>query len=374
MLHLPERLPFDPPDPRKLPAPPGEIFRRRRRVQTLLAQCHGLDRDRFSEVLQEIMLHGVEALPDLRAAIAGSDPQAAVLARALVRALVPDEIGAQLATGLRQADPHFPVELGALLISRLSDPELPVERALAEIDALAQRAARHIAASLGTPLTNEFLTAKALDVLFRLGEFWKTEGFRGNVDDYYDPRNSWLNHVLERKTGLPITLSILYIALCRRLGLHAEGVGMPWHFIVRVEVATQGAHGYLFIDPFHGARPLDLDDCRQLVESGGRKFDPEEHLQAVGAAEILARMCNNLLAVFDHHKQPVEAERVATVMLRLNPQDPVPRMIRAERRLRRGEHRKAREDLRIVLQLAPHGPIAVAADKMLQRIEYDHPF
>lgn len=374
MRQSPERLAFDPPDPRTLPAPVGELFRRNRRVQNLLQRCRHLDRDRFSEVLQEILLHGVSALPELREACAGADEEAARLARSLVRALAPEEIGAQLAAGLLQADARYPVELGALLLARLKDPDLSILEQLRRIDALAVKAAKHVAESLGAPRLDKLVESRPLDVLFRLGEFWKEEGFRGNTEDYYDALNCWLPDALERKTGLPITLSILYLALCRRLGLKAEGVGMPWHFIVRVEVMSKEGQGYLFLDPFHGARPLDLDDCRQLVESGGGQFDPQEHLQAAGAPEILARMCNNLLCVFDHKQQTVDSERVATVMMHLSPRDPVPHMIRAERRMRRGEHRMAREDLLAILRLAPDSPIAAAAEKMLRRIEYEHPF
>ncbi|MCW8129875.1 MAG: transglutaminase family protein [Planctomycetota bacterium] len=365
---------FDPPDPRLLPAPPGELFRRQRRVQSLLARCRSLDRERFAEVLTEIMLQGTGALPELRAASSDADPDAASLARAMVRALVPDEIGQMLATGLLQTEDAYPVELAAGLLARLDEPDLSVQRLMESFDALGAKAARMIGEDLKTALTKEYLATHTLDVLFRLGEFWKGEGFRGNTDDYYDAKNSWIQHALESRVGLPITLSVIYVALCRRLGLKAEGVGLPWHFIVRVEVRTRDAHGYLFIDPYHGARPLDIDDCRKLVESHGQRFEPEEHLRPVQTREVLVRMCNNLLSVYDHQKKHGEGERVATVLVHLNPHDPAPRVIRAERRLRRGDFRQAREDLQAALACSASGPVAHYAAKMLRQIEYDHPF
>ncbi|MBI3828059.1 MAG: transglutaminase family protein [Planctomycetes bacterium] len=371
---LPGKLPHDPPDPRRLPAPEGETFRRRRRIQSLLSSAQNLDRDRFAEVLTEIMIHGTDALPELRAASAQPDRDAASLARAMVRALVPDEIGKVLAAGLLQVEDAYPVELAAALLARLDDPDLAVGNVMEAMDALANRARRMISSDMQKPLTPELLATQTLDVLFRLGEFWKAEGFRGNTEDYYDAKNSWIQEVLERRVGLPITLSVVYVALCRRLGIKAEGVGLPWHFIVRVEVATKDAQGYLFIDPFHSARPLDVDDCRKLVESHGQRFDPEEHLRPVHTREVLVRMCNNLLAVYDHLKKHGEGERVATVMVHLSPHDAAPRVIRAERRLRRGEFKQAREDLQAALACAPRGQIAQYAAKMLRQIEYDHPF
>jgi len=374
MLQPLGRFSFQPPDPRKLPAPEGEQFRRCRRIPALLAQCQGLDRERYAEVLREIMLHGVAALPDLRAASRETNSESAALARSMVRLLVPDEVGAALAKGLARAEQAYPVELGACILSRLAEPDLDPNRVLGEIDKLAATARTFISQSLREQLTPSVLASRTLDVLFRLGEFWKAEGFKGNTEDYHDPKNNWLTHVLEHHTGLPISLSILYLALCRRLGIKAEGIGLPGHFITRVEVCTPEAKGYLFIDPFHYARPLDVEDCKELAEIHGGRFDSEEHLCPVYAREILIRMCNNLLAVHDHMGKLVESERFATVLTHLTPYDPTPRMMRAERRLRRGEHRKASEDLQHVLLLSPHGALAHVALKMLRQISYDHPF
>jgi regulator of sirC expression with transglutaminase-like and TPR domain len=368
-----ERLPLEPLDPRLLPAAPGEEFRRRHRVRNLLATVGRLDADRQAEVAQEILLHGKGAIPEVRAAAHGSDPEAAALARSLLPLLAPDEIGMDLSDGLDEDEMAYPLELGATLLARLGDPALEARPVLRQIEALAQKARRHIAEVLGAPLTPKLLKERLFDVIFHLGEFWRTEGFKGNVEDYYDVRNSWLPHVLEQRTGLPILLSIIYLALCRQVGLKAEGIGLPWHFVVRIEVALEGGEGYVFVDPFHGARPLDLDDCKKLVQAAGQKFDPEEHLQPVAPRQVLARICNNLLTAYDYRKQTREAERVATVLIHLSPRNPVPRLIRAERRLRRGEYRLARRDLSELLTLDPPAAVAQAALSLLKQIEYEHP-
>jgi regulator of sirC expression with transglutaminase-like and TPR domain len=114
-------------------------------------------------------------------------------------------------------------------------------------------------------------------------------GFLGNSVDYSDPRNSFLDEVLDRRLGLPITLSVLMIEVGRRLGLELVGVGMPGHFLVRAEPGA-------FFDPFHGGQRLDDDGCREQfgVTQGDAPFLPE-YLEPVGPHAILARMLANLV-------------------------------------------------------------------------------
>src|SRR6185295_3779128 len=90
---------------------------------------------------------------------------------------------------------------------------------------------------------------------------FEEEGFRGNAEDYYDPRNSFLNDVLDRRLGIPITLSVLYIVVAARAGLEAAGVGLPGHFVVRAERRGRSR----LLDPFHGGELLDHAGCQTLV-------------------------------------------------------------------------------------------------------------
>jgi len=117
-------------------------------------------------------------------------------------------------------------------------------------------------------------------------------GFAGNSVDYSDPRNSFLDEVMRRRLGLPITLSVLMIEVGRRRGLALAGVGMPGHFLVR------GAPGEFF-DPFHGGEPLDEAGCRArfAATQGAAEFEPE-YLEPVGANAILARMLANLVRTY----------------------------------------------------------------------------
>jgi regulator of sirC expression with transglutaminase-like and TPR domain len=118
-------------------------------------------------------------------------------------------------------------------------------------------------------------------------------GFTGNQLNYYDPRNSFLNHVIDRRMGIPITLSILYMEVGSRARLRVEGIGLPSHFIVRAFSAdsTQGT----LVDPFHGTT-LSLEDCQDRLDTiyDGQVLLTQEHLRAATKREILARMLTNL--------------------------------------------------------------------------------
>jgi regulator of sirC expression with transglutaminase-like and TPR domain len=122
------------------------------------------------------------------------------------------------------------------------------------------------------------------------------ERFRGNTDDYYDPRNSFLDDALDRRLGIPITLSIVYMAVAAGAGLETAGIGLPGHFVVR---ATRRG-GQRFLDPFHGGRPLDQAGCEALVARLRPRAGPLDPrwLAPVTTRQIFVRMLNNLKAVY----------------------------------------------------------------------------
>lgn len=371
-----EQLPFFPVDPHDLPVPAGEAFRRVVRAYNLLSSCEYVDAERRAEISREILALGPGALPALSEAAAGRQENTAALARSLLRLLIPDDVGRQIYLGLLRERRDYAVEQGAALLARLPYPNLSVQRVLQDVDLLGRKAGDFVYKEIGVTREEARQAAKehTLEVTGKLSEFWREEGFHGNAESYHNDRNSYLPDVLERHTGLPITLAVLFLALARRLYLRADGVGLPGHFIVRVCVPTDKGEQYLLLDPFNGARPMDLNDCRHRVEAIGQPFVPEEHLRAVSAREILARMCQNLLALFDHQKKLLDAERVATVLIHLEPGNPIPLLVRAERRLRRGERRLARADLQKVKGLDPRGPVGRTAEELLRRMEYENPF
>jgi regulator of sirC expression with transglutaminase-like and TPR domain len=180
----------------------------------------------------------------------------------------------------------IPLARGALLIAKEEYPGLDVDGYLARIADLAREGAPRVNAGADTiekvQLLSDFLFAQ--------------KGFDGNRDQFADPRNSFLNEVLERRRGIPITLAVVYIEVGRQLGLNLFGVGFPAHFLVK----AVDERGELIIDPFNGGMILGLDEIRaRLNKIYGQPVDLNPAmLKAVGAREILTRMLRNLKNIY----------------------------------------------------------------------------
>ena len=172
----------------------------------------------------------------------------------------------------------------ALEIARDAEPGLEIDAYLRRIAALAERARQRC----GPHPKSRAILGQVGWVLF------VEEGYRGDTEDYYDPRNGHLNEVLDRKRGIPISLSVLYAAVARPLGLDLEGVNLPAHFVLRVASETPP----LFVDPFHEGALLDRSGCERLVgRVVGRPVRlTDAQLAPVGPAPVVARMLRNLKA------------------------------------------------------------------------------
>ncbi len=194
----------------------------------------------------------------------------------------------------------------ALLVAAEEDPCCDVARSLDALDQLGAQARERIANHEGSAV--ETLNRYMFDEL----------GFIGNQADYYDPRNSLLNQVIEKRTGIPITLSVVYMETGRRAGLRMEGVGMPGHFIVRAAVGTPDA---ALVDPFH-AQIVDEDDCQQRLDIiyGGQVPLTDEHLRPVRTRGILVRLLGNLKAIYAQTHLYGRALAVVERILMLAPQ------------------------------------------------------
>ncbi len=188
---------------------------------------------------------------------------------------------------LVQSDAQLPLLEAAAALAQYALPGLDVQQVLADVDGLAARLARRVPAR-----------ADALERLRALNQFYFGElGFAGNVNDYYLPANSYIHEVLRTRRGIPISLAVPWLELARGLGLNAEGVSFPAHFLVQV-VLPQG--GKVVVDPFTGAS-LGADDLRErLLElhpgllNAGQTLDLYPYLQAASARQMLARMLRNL--------------------------------------------------------------------------------
>jgi regulator of sirC expression with transglutaminase-like and TPR domain len=148
---------------------------------------------------------------------------------------------------------------------------------------------------------------------------FKEEGFRGNEEDYYDPRNSFLNEVLDRRTGIPITLSLIYMEVARRAGLPVAGVGLPGHFIV----SYLSPNKVTWIDPFDKGETLTEADCEKIVRRiyGGKVPFRRETLRPVPGFALLTRLLSNLKNIYIESNSHAKALSVIEKLLLLNPED-----------------------------------------------------
>jgi len=206
----------------------------------------------------------------------------------------------------------------ALAIARVEYPALDVTPYLRQIDRMGADARARIAEvadrpSLATRALNEYL----FDEL----------GFRGNRERYDDPRNSFLNEVLDRRTGIPITLAVVYIEVARRAGLAVDGVNFPGHFLLRVSLASDGAlHAddagrLMIIDPFHGGASLSESDCRQLLREhvGDEAAFDTSLLEPATRLHIVTRMLVSLKRRYVRMRSFPQARFVSDLLLTIDP-------------------------------------------------------
>ena len=206
----------------------------------------------------------------------------------------------------------FDLLVASLVAVEFEYPGLDVSRYLARVDAFAETA-RSLARSGVEP--GDCSPERQLVALDRT--FFSELGFRGNQDDYYDPKNSFINEVIERRTGIPISLSVLYIEVGQRLGLDLAGLSFPGHFLVRYQ--SEGE--LLFIDPFHQGARLDVDALegrlRRVVGPGAELAD--EHLEPASKHHMLTRMLTNLAAIYRRAGDVYRGIAVLERMLVLDP-------------------------------------------------------
>jgi regulator of sirC expression with transglutaminase-like and TPR domain len=208
------------------------------------------------------------------------------------------------------ADPHAPLDLArvGLLIARDAYSQMNPRAYLRVLDRLADQLRPRLTGSLAAR------TAELSAFLF------EECGFAGNTEHYYDPRNSYLNKVIDRQVGLPIALSVVAMAVGTRAGLQVVGVGLPGHFVAK---AVDGDREVLF-DPFNGGQVLDAEACEALVGGiTGRPFEATPAaLAATPPAAIVARMLMNLKTAYLADRSYGRAARVTYRLAQLMPDDP----------------------------------------------------
>jgi regulator of sirC expression with transglutaminase-like and TPR domain len=264
------------------------------------------------------------------------------------------------------AAPSCTLDRAALEIARIGHPDLDPTPTLGHLDALAD--------GVRPRLTRAASPAAAARLLAR--HLFEDCGFHGNRADYYDPRNSFLNDVVERRTGLPISLSVLAIEVGRRLDIPIEGVGFPGHFLVRVA----GPGSPVLLDCFQGGIPVEPDELlsrlRSLAEtSGGPDFAqvPPRFLEGAPTPAILARMLRNLLRIYLEQRAHPQALAAVDLLLVLAPRSAEDLRTRARLYEALECFASAADDLRRYLALTPRADDAAEVRKALGRLSADAP-
>jgi regulator of sirC expression with transglutaminase-like and TPR domain len=251
-------------------------------------------------------------------------------------------------------DPAACIDVAEVALRLAADEHtgLDVEGYLSELDGMAHEARRYVSGNLSAQLNG----------LCRY--LFHEMGFHGNTQEYDDPRNSYLNDVLDRRTGLPITLSVVAMAIGSRAGLEVVGVGLPGHFIAK---AVSGGAEALF-DPFHGGRRLTTEECAQLVEqTTGRPFRAAASaLQATPAGPIVQRLLNNLKALYSGANDYPRVVRIIERLRQIAPSDISLRRELGTTLLQAGQPGRAIDHLDAYLADAPPGG-AVEARQLLDR-------
>ena len=251
--------------------------------------------------------------------------------------------------------PEEQIDLGraALSIALPDYPKLDISAYLARIDRLAEE----VTAQCGAGADGFRLIAALNYVLF------SRYGFRGNRDDYYDPKNSFLNELIERKTGIPITLSVLYMEVARRIGLGVDGVGFPGHFLVKAVCADDE----VVIDPFDGGEVRSREDLEALLKRmyGGKVDFRSDFLAAVSKKQILQRVLNNLKVIYVRTNDLVKTLAVLDRLLILDPVSAEDTRDRGVIYTRLECYGQAKEDFESYLRLAPDAADAGAVRERL---------
>jgi len=248
------------------------------------------------------------------------------------------------------------LDRAALEIARIEYPGLDVEPFLAILDSYARELSARLAGEAGG---SGYVEAANL---YLFGEL----GFTGNAANYYDPRNSCLNEVLTARTGIPITLAVVYLEIGRRLGRPVYGIGLPGHFLVQYRDADFAA----FIDVFHGGRLLTTSACFDLArEASGISLSDDPRLLApAGKRQILTRMLQNLRGVYFHRRAYGKALQTLNLLVAADPHSAEEYKQCGIVHLQMRNPAAARSDLETYLRLAPEAADRGEMEKHLRAL------
>ncbi len=243
-----------------------------------------------------------------------------------------------------------------LLVSRLAYPDLDEPALMAQLDDLGARLRAKVSGLRGA-----VAIARAMGRLL-----CKEDGFRGNSKDYYDPDNSYLNCVLERRTGIPITLSLLYMEVGRRAGLDVRGIGMPGHFLVGVYEKEER----IFLDPFYSGTVLNEKECRRraAVQHQGALVWNSRFLEPSEEKAMIVRLLRNLRAIYGNLGDVARSLQALEWIIALAPDAATEYKTRGFLSVSLGAFESAVKDLEKYIALQPDAPDALYVQATIDRL------
>ncbi len=263
----------------------------------------------------------------------------------------------RLRDALRHERSKITLDIAALEVATVEFPGLDFDASLFRLD--------NLAAQIGSQLSPN---ANGLDFIRSANQLlFDTLQFRGNEENYYDPRNSCLNSVLTRRLGIPISLAVVYIEIARRLSRSVYGVGLPGHFIV----AYEDREARYWVDPFHAGRILSFSDCCALAkETAGVDLRTNPAVLApVNKQQILVRMLSNLKAIYVRGQAFDKARQVLDLLIEAMPEYAEEYRHRGLIHLRQLNHGAAKADFEAYLRLEPDSPEREQVEKQLLLIK-----
>lgn len=258
---------------------------------------------------------------------------------------------------VQQPDEAIDLAKAALYMAQEEYPSLEVDTYLNTLDTMADEVRKR--------LPQEFYPLKVIHCLNNY--FFEELGFQGNTQEYYDPRNSYLNQVIERRTGIPITLSLIYLEVAKRINFPMAGVGMPGHFLIRPTLDDMA----IYVDPYHQGEIMFEQDCQDRLRQvyGESALLQSSHLETVSAKTLLMRMLANLKMIYLHHRDVPRTLSAIDRILLMFPRAAAELRDRGLLYYQQGRLLEARRDLETYLYERPAGNDAFEIRQVLAQID-----
>ena len=252
---------------------------------------------------------------------------------------------------VHQVESEIDLGRAALTIAAHEYPNLDIDAYLSRIEQLGTATEVRLGAN-----PDVYRSIAALNYVF-----FEEHGFRGNREHYFDPKNSFLNEVLDRKTGIPISLSVLYMEVARRIGLSLQGIGFPGHFLVKYV----GDNEEIVLDPFNGGEILSQRSLEAMLRRlyGGKIVFEARLLEPTSKKQILRRMLNNLKIIYLRKNEFIKGLSIVECLIALDPASGEDIRDRGLICLQLECFKQALEDLERYVRLAPHAEDAPAIRK-----------